>query len=136
MARKLKSDQTLFVATLLLEHIDWRRGVEKFAGLRPRSCGIILQENPPGMAAAVTPGRYVPPSIARAVETGHPTLLAKEEVILAMKARGYSRCAQADRDAVFTTEANEAGSVILRWEIGGRLLPGEGGVLRFQAKVR
>ena len=44
--------------------------------------------------------------------------------------------AQSDRDAVFTTEANEAGSTVLRWEISGRLLPGQGGVLRFQAKVR
>jgi uncharacterized repeat protein (TIGR01451 family) len=44
--------------------------------------------------------------------------------------------AQSDRDAVFTTEPNEAGSQILRWEIGGKLLPGEGGVLRFQARVR
>ena len=44
--------------------------------------------------------------------------------------------AQADRDAVFTTEQNEAGSTILRWEISGRLAPGQTGVLRFQAKVR
>lgn len=44
--------------------------------------------------------------------------------------------AQSDRDAVFTTEPNEAGSVMLRWEISGRLMPGDGGVLRFQARVR
>ena len=44
--------------------------------------------------------------------------------------------AQADRDAVFTTEQNEAGSVILRWEVSGRLAPGDSGVLQFQAKVR
>ena len=44
--------------------------------------------------------------------------------------------AQSDHDAVFTTEQNEAGSVILRWEISGRLLPDQSGVLRFQAKVR
>jgi len=44
--------------------------------------------------------------------------------------------AQSDRDAVFTTEQNEAGSVVLRWEVGDRLLPGQTGVLRFQAKVR
>ena len=44
--------------------------------------------------------------------------------------------AEADRDAVFTTEQNEAGSMILRWEISGRLAPDESGVLRFQAKVR
>jgi uncharacterized repeat protein (TIGR01451 family) len=44
--------------------------------------------------------------------------------------------AQADRPAVFTIQDNEAGSAILRWEISGRLLPGQSGVLRFQARVR
>ena len=44
--------------------------------------------------------------------------------------------AQSDRDAVFTTEHNEAGSLLLRWEVSGRLLPGQTGVLRFQARVR
>jgi uncharacterized repeat protein (TIGR01451 family) len=44
--------------------------------------------------------------------------------------------AQSDRDAVFTTEKNEAGSTILRWEVTGRLQAGQNGLLRFQAKVR
>jgi uncharacterized repeat protein (TIGR01451 family) len=44
--------------------------------------------------------------------------------------------AESDRDAVFTTQRNEAGSVMLRWEITGRLLPGQSGKLRFKAKVR
>jgi uncharacterized repeat protein (TIGR01451 family) len=44
--------------------------------------------------------------------------------------------AQSDRQAVFTLEDNEAGSRILRWEVAGRLLPGERGVVRFQARVR
>lgn len=44
--------------------------------------------------------------------------------------------AQADRDAVFTTQPNEAGSVILRWEIDGTLQPGQSGVVRFQTRVR
>jgi uncharacterized repeat protein (TIGR01451 family) len=44
--------------------------------------------------------------------------------------------AQSDRPAVFTVQANEAGSVILRWEVSGRLLPGSAGVVRFQARVR
>jgi hypothetical protein len=74
---------------LLLEHIDWRRGVEVFARLQPGACGIILQENPPDMPTAVTPGRCLPPSIAKAVETGHPTLVPREELILALTAQGY-----------------------------------------------
>jgi uncharacterized repeat protein (TIGR01451 family) len=41
-----------------------------------------------------------------------------------------------DRDAVFTTQENEAGSLVLRWEISGRLLPGESGVVSFQARIR
>jgi uncharacterized repeat protein (TIGR01451 family) len=44
--------------------------------------------------------------------------------------------AQTDRPAVFTMQPNEAGSVILRWEIMGRLMPGSSGVVRFQARVR
>ena len=44
--------------------------------------------------------------------------------------------AQSDRPAVFTTQQNEAGSLVLRWEITGRLMPGSNGVVRFQARVR
>jgi uncharacterized repeat protein (TIGR01451 family) len=44
--------------------------------------------------------------------------------------------ARADRDAVFTKQENQAGSLILRWEIRGRLLPGQSGVVSFQARIR
>jgi uncharacterized repeat protein (TIGR01451 family) len=44
--------------------------------------------------------------------------------------------ARSDRNAVFTLQANEAGSVVLRWEISGTLLPGQSGVVSFQARVR
>src|SRR6266849_6508841 len=85
----LEPGPDLLLATLVLEHIDWRRGVEVFAGLRPAACGIIIQENPPGMTSSVTPGRRVPPSIARAVETAHATLVPYDELVAALEARGY-----------------------------------------------
>ena len=44
--------------------------------------------------------------------------------------------AQSDRDAVFTMQKNEAGSLILRWEVSGKLLAGDSGSIRFQARVR
>lgn len=44
--------------------------------------------------------------------------------------------AKTDRNAVFTVQENEAGSVVLRWEVSGKLLPGQGGVISFQARVR
>jgi uncharacterized repeat protein (TIGR01451 family) len=43
---------------------------------------------------------------------------------------------RADRDALFTTQDNEAGSVILRWQINGVLAAGQSGIVTFQAKVR
>jgi uncharacterized repeat protein (TIGR01451 family) len=47
-----------------------------------------------------------------------------------------SGSARADRDAVFTSQENEAGSMLLRWEVTGKLLPGESGTVQFQARVR
>jgi uncharacterized repeat protein (TIGR01451 family) len=44
--------------------------------------------------------------------------------------------AESDRDAVFTIQENEVGSVVLRWEISGRLMPGQSGRIRFKARVR
>ena len=86
---RLAVGPALLVATLLLEHIDWRRGVESIAALRPGVCAIVIQENPPGMATAVTPGRVVPSSIAKAMETAHATLVARAELVAAMAGRGY-----------------------------------------------
>jgi hypothetical protein len=80
----------LLLATLVLEHIKWPSGVEAFAGLQPRLCGIVLQQNPPNMITAVTPGRRLPASIAKAVESAHATLVPRNDLIVAMAARGYS----------------------------------------------
>ena len=87
----------LLLATLLLENIDWRRGVEVFAGLRPATCGIIIQENPPGMTSTVTPGRRIPPSISQALATAKATLVPRDELLAAFAACGYvckSTCAR------------------------------------------
>ena len=79
----------LLLATLLLEHVDWRRAVEVIAGLRPGACGIVIQENPEGMTSALTPGRQVPPTIAIAMETAHPALVPRQDLIAAFASRGY-----------------------------------------------
>lgn len=44
--------------------------------------------------------------------------------------------AKTDRDARFTTQANEAGSTVLRWEFTSELQPREHGLIAFQVKVR
>jgi uncharacterized repeat protein (TIGR01451 family) len=44
--------------------------------------------------------------------------------------------AQTDRAANFSAADNEAGSVLLRWELPGELFPGQAGTIKFKAKVR
>jgi uncharacterized repeat protein (TIGR01451 family) len=44
--------------------------------------------------------------------------------------------AKTDREAIFTTQPNDAGSQVLRWEITGTLQPGETGIVTFQVRVR
>jgi uncharacterized repeat protein (TIGR01451 family) len=47
-----------------------------------------------------------------------------------------SGSSDSDRDAVFTARPNEAGSLMLHWEISGTLQPGESGVVKFQVRIR
>jgi uncharacterized repeat protein (TIGR01451 family) len=44
--------------------------------------------------------------------------------------------AKSDREAVFVTQDNDAGSLILRWEVRDPLPPGQKGIVTFQARVR
>jgi hypothetical protein len=43
------------------------------------------------MTSAITPGRPIPPSIAKAVEIAHATLVPRQHLIEAFAARGYER---------------------------------------------
>ena len=44
--------------------------------------------------------------------------------------------ARSDRATTFTSAANEAGSLLLRWSVDEKLLPGQSGVVSFRAKIR
>jgi uncharacterized repeat protein (TIGR01451 family) len=44
--------------------------------------------------------------------------------------------AASDRAANFTATENEVGSVVVRWELPGTILPGQSGTIKFKAKVR
>ncbi len=85
----LEPSPELLLATLLLEHIEWRRGVDAIARLRPAACGIVIQENPEGINSAITPGRQIPASLARAVEIAHATLVPRQDLLIEFASRGY-----------------------------------------------
>ena len=88
-ATRLATGMDLLIASLVLEHIDWKRGAASIAGLSPRFIGIILQENPPGMTTSITPGRPLPPSILEASKIALSRLLAKNEVVAEFERLGY-----------------------------------------------
>jgi hypothetical protein len=94
----LEPGADLLIATLLLDHIEWRRGVATISGLHPAACGIIIQENPPEMKSAITPGRVLPRSIAEAASQAHPTLVPYEQLVEAFAAHGYQRSDTSSRD--------------------------------------
>ncbi len=50
------------------------------------------------MTTAVTPGRRLPPSIAKAIETAHPALVPQQELIAAMAPAGYNFNESASRE--------------------------------------
>ena len=86
---RLPSEPDLILAALLLEHIDWRAGVRALTALRPGMCGFVIQENPPGMTSALTPGRSVPTSLAEGMQIAHPVLVPQDQLVAAMAGAGY-----------------------------------------------
>ena len=94
----LEPGPDLLIATLLFENIDWRRGMETISALRPVACGIIMQENPPEMKSAITPGRVLPRSVAEAAVQAHPVLIPYGQLVQAFTAHGYEQVDTSSRD--------------------------------------
>jgi hypothetical protein len=78
---------TVFVA-LVLEHIDWRRGVQSLTALQPEQALIVIQQNPSHMTSAVSPSRVLPGTMT-VFEHAHPRLLEEAELIESFQAEGY-----------------------------------------------
>lgn len=76
------------IVVLVLEHIDWRRGVESLARIGPRRCCVVIQENPASMISAVTPGR-TPQGTMRVFVESRPKLVPIGELKAAMTEHGY-----------------------------------------------
>lgn len=94
----LEPGPDLLIATLLLENIDWRRGIETLSALRPAACGIIIQENPPEMKSAFTPGRVLPRSVAEAAGQAHPELVPYDQLVSAFGSHAYERTGTSSRE--------------------------------------
>jgi uncharacterized repeat protein (TIGR01451 family) len=71
--------------------------------------------------------------------TNHTRLPVSEVVVSDSLSARFSYVpgsSESDRPANVTTELNEAGSAIVRFELPGTVQPGQGGVVRFKVRVR
>ena len=78
------------VVVLVLEHVEWRKALRSLAALPPEMIHLVVQRNPPDMGDAITPGRTLPASIARASEKAHPLLVDPEAIRSFLEGAGYA----------------------------------------------
>jgi hypothetical protein len=74
---------------LVLEHVDWRRAVLSLTRLQPDNLLFIVQRNPADAAAAVTPGRTPPGTMAIFAEEAPPHLIPIDELIAELSGQGF-----------------------------------------------
>ena len=75
--------------TLMLEHVDWRKGLAALTALQAKYLYLVVQRNPPGMATAVSPSR-TPPGTMRIFAQAQSFLLDLAELTAALNAAGYA----------------------------------------------
>jgi hypothetical protein len=86
---KLVGPFGIAVVVLVLEHVEWQKALDNLVALQPEIIHLVVQRNPPDMGDAITPGRTLPPSIARASERAHPTLIDPDTIGSFLGGRGY-----------------------------------------------
>jgi hypothetical protein len=76
---QLREEFKVVVAVLVLEHVDWRRAVATMCRLAKERAFVVIQENPPTLATALTPDRRIAGSMVILREV-LPHLVARPEV--------------------------------------------------------
>lgn len=79
-------DGTLTV--LVLQHIEWQKGIESMAGLTPERMYFIIQQQE-NAKHAITKERKLRPSIAQFAEIANPRLVARQELIDFLRTMDY-----------------------------------------------
>ncbi len=77
------------IIALVLEHVRWRTALQSLRRWRTERVLIIIQENPPQIDSAVTPGREVPGTMQVFRDTARPHLIPVAELQAAMAELGF-----------------------------------------------
>lgn len=78
------------LATLVLEHVDWKLAVANFCHIAERELFLVIQENPPDAPTALTPGRQIPKTM-QVFEKIHPSLIPAAELESEVIAHGFAK---------------------------------------------
>jgi SAM-dependent methyltransferase len=85
----LADAQPNVIIALVLEHVRWRTALQSLRRWRTQNALIIIQENPPQIDAAVTPGREVPGTMQVFRDTARPHLIPETELHAVMSELGF-----------------------------------------------
>lgn len=86
----------LVVATLVLEHVDWRKAVAIICSLAARDAFVVIQENPPDAGTAMNPTRQIP-STMKIFKDVHPTLISPADLDSEFERHSFSRSYSTER---------------------------------------
>jgi hypothetical protein len=84
------------LAVLLLEHVNWRKGVSTIAALASQRAFVIIQENPATLATAITPKGEIPGTMKILTEV-HPTLISRDKLVGEFTRYGFELCYSAEK---------------------------------------
>lgn len=86
---RLLGPYQFIVVILVLEHIDWRKGLRNIHRLVPRQLHIVIQRNPEGLTEAIAPRRELNTSMKAFAASARPALLSSDELIEFLRTLGY-----------------------------------------------
>lgn len=94
---RLVGPYQVIAIALVLEHIDWRRGLLGIHRLALDHLHIVIQCNPEGLVEAIAPGRKLNLSMQAFADFAHPILVSSEQLIDFLGRLGYRLTTQQDR---------------------------------------
>jgi hypothetical protein len=86
----------LVLAVLVLEHVEWRAALAALCKLTERELFVVIQENPPNDAMALTAIREIPETMKGFREV-HPTLVPSNDLQSEMKKHSFRRTYSAQK---------------------------------------
>jgi hypothetical protein len=84
------------VTVLVLEQIDWRKGMASILAYRPKALLFVIQQQAQGVAT-VTLSYQPPPTIRRFAEVAKPEPISRDDLIGYLRSKGFGRIAIHER---------------------------------------